>query len=198
MSDWIRSVRIPGLSKVGPTDLVHDPLVPRLSIADEIFARPELPKVFISSRMRGGVLAGERLAVAREIESTRMARAWYWERDAHGGPFSSFNVCVGHAASSDALFLILTDDLTRTTRAEYLAAKRNGAFCCILVLDGAKLSKAAKRFLDTESKEVTYCPFRNESELRSQVVDSFRGGLTYGLRLGNIKRRLERSRRGSR
>jgi hypothetical protein len=176
-------------------DLLRDMDIPRLSVADEVFARPEVPKVFVSSRMRGGVLRNERKAVADEIEGTRMATAWYWERSSYPGPFSSRHICLGHAATSQALIMILIDDLTPITKAEYLAAKKNGVYCCILIKEGATLTTRAQRFVDRESRVATLGRFRNLSELRSQSLRALRGGMAYGLWLRNVLQRAEQDRR---
>jgi hypothetical protein len=188
---------LPTASGPGLRGLVPAARSARLSIAEEIFARPELPKVFVSSRMRGGALRLERRAVANEIDATRMAQAWWWERSAYAGPFSAQNICLKHAATSDALFVILEDDLTPITKAEYLAAKRNGVYRCILIRDGATLTARAQRFVDREQRNVTTAVFRNISELRSQTLASLRGGFTHSLRQRNARERMRLRRRGT-
>lgn len=73
--------------------------------------------------MRGGGLARERAVAIDAIDGAAIHRARAWERDAHAGPYCSEAVCLGHARMSDALVLLVAEDLTPITRREYLAAK---------------------------------------------------------------------------
>jgi hypothetical protein len=82
------------------------------------FGRPVQLKVFISSLMRGGSLDAERAEVASVIDDHPDLEAWMWERRANAGPYSSIEVCKGHAGTSDLLLLIVEDDLTDPTEAE--------------------------------------------------------------------------------
>ena len=85
------------------TELIAEPR----SLTDELFARPGHLKIFVSSKMAGGVYIVERSGCARVVDGTGIARAWYWERDAKSGPYCSEKVCLGHAATADGLILIL-------------------------------------------------------------------------------------------
>jgi hypothetical protein len=169
-----------------------------LTVEQEILARPSHLTVFVSSKMSGGTLTRERLAAARAAEGVDVVRAWYWERDANAGPVSALPLCVNQAAASEVLFLILEDELTPVTYKEYLAAKRNGAWCCILIKDGGILTDKAQRFVDRESKHAVYKRFRTLSELRSHVVNAIYASLTREFRFGMARRRVELATRGRR
>src|SRR5881397_2663089 len=93
------------------------------TFSPELYGRmPGVARVFVSSQMRRKPLAAERDAAARAIKSLRH-RPWLWERDARAGPYSSERICIGVAANSDALVLILARHLTPTTRKEYEATR---------------------------------------------------------------------------
>lgn len=116
---------------------------------EELFSRPSTEaKIFVSSHMgRRNVLRAERKAAADAIESTGFARAWYWERDAHAGPYSSERLCVGAAATSDGLVLILARKLTRVTRMEYQAAYGAGVPCFIFFKEGVRRDPDVNAFI---------------------------------------------------
>src|SRR5438876_10064041 len=99
----------------GRTPAPLDPL-------DELALRGPATRIFISSKMAGGAFKNERPAAARAIESLPEFRAWYWERDARAGPYSSRDLCTKTARTSDGLVLILGDELTPITRDEFVAA----------------------------------------------------------------------------
>src|ERR1035437_5130257 len=164
------------------------------SLSNEIVnARPEHFVVFVSSQMRDGVLAAERQAAIDAIDSQPWHRAWAWERDAAAGPYSSEEVCVGRAAASDALVLILADDLTKVTAMEYRAAKQAFVPCFVLLKDGASRTELAEKFVTRVRKHAVTANFENVAEVKTQIRDALR---TYALRLhrGSIaKARLDRS-----
>jgi hypothetical protein len=163
-----------------------------LTLEQEILARPEHLTLFISSKMSGGALKSERRAVARAVEALDIVKAWYWERDAKAGPVSAVPLCVNKAAASELLVLILEDDLTPTTHKEYMAAKKTGAWCCILVKEGGTLTPKATRFIKRESKAAVYKRFRNASELRTHVMSALYTALLRGVRYDMFYRRLNR------
>lgn len=144
------------------------------SITDDLlFGRPKFLQVFVSSRMRHG-LDEERAAVIEAIDSTRVARAWAWERDACAGPYSSEKVCIGQAGASDYLVLLIGGgDLTHIVYEEYFSAYRNGRPCYILIKEGARQTKTVKEFIrqQRQSGAVT-CNFRNVSELQTRITDA--------------------------
>jgi hypothetical protein len=113
----------------------------RVSARELIFGRSDRLKVFVSSKMAGGALKNERAAAVRIIERFESMRAWHWERDAVAGTFYSEEECVGNAATSEALVLILEEELTAVTRKEYLAAKRAGAHRIIVHRTGVHRSR---------------------------------------------------------
>jgi tetratricopeptide (TPR) repeat protein len=147
---------------------VFDPANP----LNELYSRPDYFKVFVSSKMAGGVLVKERAAAAEAAEEFPLARAWYWERDAPAGSYYSEEECVREAGTSDAIVLILEDELTPTTRAEYAAAHAGGATAIILLKEGIERPAAARRFITRARKEAITKPFSDLAELRSAIVDS--------------------------
>jgi hypothetical protein len=144
-----------------------------VALRDELlFGRPDRLKVFVSSEMRSGLFDDERVAAAAAIEQTGFHFAWYWERDANAGPYSSEAVCLGHARTSDCLILLLATDLTPITRMEYQEAKEAGAACFLLVHSGTELSPEAADFLKREMPHLTYKKFGSATELQSVIVQS--------------------------
>jgi hypothetical protein len=149
-------------------------------LVDEILCgRPRHLKVFVSSKMRGGVLAVERGAAVEAIDTMPWYRAWAWERDAAPGPYSAWRVCVGHAKTSDVLVLLLSDDLSPITRKEYRAAKRAGVPRLVLLKAGSSRSDAAEHFVITEQRSSITAEFANLAELRTQVLQGLQ---SYALR----------------
>lgn len=144
-----------------------------VALRDELlFGRPDRLKVFVSSEMRSGLLDAERVAAADAVEQSGYHFAWYWERDANAGPYSSEGVCLGHARTSDCLILLLATDLTPITRMEYLEAKDAGAACFLFVHSGTELSPESAEFLKQEMPHVIYKKFGSPTELQSAIVQS--------------------------
>lgn len=135
-----------------------------------LFGRPDLLKVFVSSEMRSGQLTAERVAVAKAIEESGMHFAWYWERDADAGPFSSEGICLGQSRTSDCFILILGEKLTEITSKEYTSARRSGAHCIIFTKVGCTRDPEAEQFIEQERQHVTYKPFSSTADLRSVVT----------------------------
>jgi hypothetical protein len=137
-------------------------------------------RVFVSSKMRDGTLAGERRTAVRVIDSHPWHRAWSWETSAESGPYSARRVCIANAQTSDALLLIVADELTSITKSEYLAAKRSGVPRFILVKSNAVQTPELKQFLDRErARTLVTVPFGNMSEFRTRIKGALR---TYALR----------------
>lgn len=137
-----------------------------------LYGRPDRLKVFVSSEMRSGKLRGERTAAAEAIEDSGFHFAWYWERDADAGPYSSEPVCLGHARTSDCLVLILGGPLTPITRREYEEAWRAGAACFIFVHSEVELDAEASEFLKQEMPHAIYKSFGSPDELKTAIVRS--------------------------
>lgn len=165
-------------------------------ISDVLFERPPLMKVFISSQMVTGVLDAERVAAAEAVESTSIATAWYWERDARAGPYSSEAVCIGHARSSDGLVLLLAEELRPMVRREYTAAFDQGAPCYILVKEVAAREADADEFVSQErdGPAVTR-PFRSISELKTEVTGAIVEFAVQSSRREIVRRRTAQARR---
>jgi hypothetical protein len=160
-----------------------------------LFERPKRWKVFVSSKMSGGVFRRERVAAAQAIEGTDLADAWYWERDAKAGPYSSEPVCVGQAKYSDGLVLLLGDELTPITRKEYAAASGQGAPCYILLKDGVTRTRDAEDFVASERDEAITAPFGNLSELQTVLTDAIRHFAIQAGRRDIYRRRRRRASR---
>jgi hypothetical protein len=136
-------------------------------------------RVFVSSKMRDGTLAGERRTAVRVIDSHPWHKAWSWENSAESGPYSARRVCIANAQTSDALLLIVADELTAITKSEYLAAKKGGVPRFILVKSHAVQTPELQRFLERERTRVVTVPFANMSEFSTRVRGALRA---YALR----------------
>jgi hypothetical protein len=152
--------------------------------SDELFARPDPLKVFVASRMRGGVLAEEREAAIDAIDGVGFARAWAWERDGSGGR-SVDALCLAQARFSDSLVLIVGRDVSGLALREYSEAVSNRLPCYILVKDGIRRSANLSRFLEEESKRAWTLNFQNLSELKSHLARAMWHHATAALRFRN-------------
>jgi tetratricopeptide (TPR) repeat protein len=171
---------------------MFDPGDPR----NELYSKPAYFKVFVSSKMTDGALAEERMAAADAVEEFPLAKAWTWERSAPAGSYHSTEECVRQAGTSDAIVLILEDELTATTRAEYAAAHVAGATAIILVKEGFVLPQSVERFIAHVREEAIYKSFTNLAELRSVIIGSL---WTWTVRAGRtvlLEAREQRTRRG--
>lgn len=130
--------------------------------------------MFVSSEMRSKRLAAERVAAAEAAEELGVHFAWYWERDANAGPYSSENVCLGQARTSDCLVLILGETLTDITRREYLEARDAGAGCFIFTKVGCVRDGDAALFISQQRdvENVITKSFETVADLRTGVVRS--------------------------
>jgi len=165
---------------------------------DELALRGPDTRIFISSKMAGGVFRGERPATARAIESLPEFRAWFWERDARAGPYSSRDLCIKTARTSDGLVLILGDELTPITRDEFLAAHGAGVPCFIFLDERRKRTPEAEAFVRREWKRAVTQPFGSARELEQRVrlalIEFARNNWRYQL-LEHRARRAEAVRR---
>lgn len=159
------------------------------SVAGELLLRPRLFRVFVSSKMRDGAFATERVAAAEAIESTGLAEAWYWERDAAAGPYCSTEICIGRAKTSDGIVLLLGETLTDITAREYRAAKRGGALCIVLVAQGVARDASAQAFLARERNPGVTVNFGSMEEVRTRVVNAIHEYMITSARRQNIERR---------
>jgi hypothetical protein len=155
------------------------------SLSEEVvFGRPpDYLKVFLSSRMHGGSLAAERRVAIEAIDASPLHRAWAWERDAHAGPYSAPTLCVANARTSDALVLILGEDLTTMTKKEFNAARRARVPSFILIKEGVARTPEAERFIGREQARVVTNTFANDAELRTQLQGALRA---YAVRVHRV------------
>jgi tetratricopeptide (TPR) repeat protein len=171
---------------------MFDPGDPR----NELYSRPTYFKVFISSKMADGALAEERGAAAEAVEEFPLARAWFWERDAPAGSHHSREECVRQAGTSDAIVLILEDELTSITKAEYAAAHAAGAPTILLLKNGFERSAELARFIARARDEAITKSFTNSAELRSAITGAL---WTWTVRAGRtvmLETRQQRARAG--
>jgi hypothetical protein len=141
-----------------------------MELDDETFMRSPNLRVFISSRMARNVLLDERLAAAEAVESNEILRAWYWERDAAAGPYCAEATCIGYARTSDALILILAEEISPVTRKEYEAASREGKPCLVFVKSNVEHDDETKEFISQVQRHSVTGKFANVSELRTQIT----------------------------
>jgi tetratricopeptide (TPR) repeat protein len=164
-----------------------------------LFERDRSFTVFISSKMAGGALQAERRAAAAAVENFRPARAWAWERDAPAGSFYSEEECVKRAGASDALILIVEDEITRVTKEEFDAARAGTATVIVLVRRGVRQNSQLKRFITKARRTAITKEFNDLKDLQSEIDLALwewfvRGGRTLALqtreRLADGKRDL--------
>ena len=154
-----------------------------------LYGRPSRLKVFISSEMRSHRLDAERVAAAQAAEETGWHFAWYWERDAHAGPYSSEELCLHQARTSDRLVLILGAELTPITRREYDEASAAAVACFVLVQSGVVRSAEAEAFLESERSRIVFKPFGSPDELRTALVDALFHAAAMDARRAQLARR---------
>lgn len=166
------------------------------SLGEEIYGRPPTLKMFISSKMRGGVLTVERVRAAAAVETLpKLAHAWYWERDAHAGPYCSEEICLGHAATADGLILILADDLTPITRREFEIAYDQGVPVYLFLDQRAIPDADAQEFISEQqqnARRVTTKGFNTVGELETHIQDALQHYAVRAVRMLNFERAQHR------
>ncbi|MDQ6927674.1 MAG: tetratricopeptide repeat protein [Actinomycetota bacterium] len=158
--------------------------------ADLTYGRPATLKVFISSVMRNGSLAAERNAVAAVVDDHPDAEGMAWERNANAGPYSSVGVCTGHASTADVLFLVVSDDLTDVTEAEWRAAQKGGAACAMFTKTGVSRSSRLQTFIKIERSNGIDVPFEGLPSLQQAMSDALRRCITDASRQRTQRRRV--------
>jgi tetratricopeptide (TPR) repeat protein len=154
------------------------------------YGRPSTLKVFISSVMRDGSLTAERQEAASVVDAHPDTEPWLWERNADAGPYSSLEVCKGHASTSDILLLIVASDISDVTEAEWHAAQRGGATCAMLMKAGVTRSPRLRAFIGVERSNGIDVTFDGLSALRQAVEDALRRCMTDAVRQRALRRRL--------
>ncbi|MGN6258715.1 MAG: tetratricopeptide repeat protein [Solirubrobacterales bacterium] len=160
---------------------------------ESFYGRPRAFIVFISSKMAGGTLTAEREAAIAAVEEFRPARAWAWEKDAPAGSFYSEEECVERARTSDALVLIVEDELTPVTRKEFEAAEKGAATVIVLARRGIKRTPELTRFISHMRGRTITKEFSDLDELKAEVDLALwewfvRGGRTLGLQVQEQRR----------
>lgn len=170
----------------GVSSLEFDPADPR----NEIYSRPaNYLKVFVSSKMRDGAFAVERQAAIEAIDGAPYFQAWAWERDAAAGLYYSVEECVRQAGTSDALVLILGDELTEVTRSEFEAATSTGAPAFVMLDAQAVRDAPTDAFVTEFRRHAITVPFASEGELRTQITRALRAWLFRDARETALRRR---------
>ncbi len=140
------------------------------SLTEELHGRPEKLKIFVSSKMAGGVYVLERKHCAKSIDGSGFARAWFWERDAQAGPYSSEQVCLQQAATSDGLILILGDDLTPITGKEFDVAHRRKIPTFVFADERQPRNAETEAFFRSVQGHSVTKNFENVAELETHVT----------------------------
>lgn len=131
-------------------------------------------RVFVSSRMHEP-LRPERNTAIDAIDNTAVARAWSWERDGIPNARSDVETCVLHARQSDALLLILADDITPVIEQEFHAALNAHGRCWVFAKLGASPDANCQKFLRKLARRgITHRNFSNAVELRTHIVTAIR------------------------
>lgn len=139
---------------------------------DAVYSRAPLLKVFVSSVMHGSLMA-DRLVAAAAVESTSMHSAWYWERDADAGPYCAPGLCLAQARTSDCLVLLIEDDLSPITLAEYKEAKRHHVPRFVFLREGGTLTKRAQAFIAREQRhDIVHRRYSTDGDLRAGIVSA--------------------------
>lgn len=163
------------------------------ALAEEmVYGRPTELRVFISSEMGRMTLAEQREAAVEAVEGGRLGPdfwAWHWERDADAGPYSSLDVCLRMARSSDFLVLIVGSEITPTTLAEYEHARDAGVHCCIFTLQGVDRDAQVQAFIDRERERAVTKSFRSSAELATGIVVAIQQARNQALRRQAVERR---------
>jgi tetratricopeptide (TPR) repeat protein len=140
-----------------------------------LYARPaDHWKIFVSSEMASGALREERAAAVTAINNFPIAKAWAWELQASAGPYSSERECVRQAGTSDGLVLILHDELTPVTRAEFEAARQAHAPVFLMLKQPAERDTSLQRFIDEVRSFAITVNFESLGELQTQITHSLR------------------------
>lgn len=167
--------------------------VTRVDGTETLFGRAEQQRVFISSEMASGALAAERAAAADEVNKHPDFMAWKWEGSVSAGRYPSLEECIGNAQTSDLLILILGDDLTEVTKAEWQAARGNGANCAVLVKRSTKRNARANAFIAEQRTDGIDVDFSTIEELRAGVAAVLRRNNTVASRQMQLARRARDS-----
>ncbi|MCW2961851.1 MAG: hypothetical protein JWM90_2238 [Thermoleophilia bacterium] len=167
-----------------------DELAVRITVdqRDRLYERHSTElKVFISSQMRGLVLDDERKRAVSTVSGLTGFRPWSWEQDATAGPYCSEGMCIGNARASDALVLILSEELTPVTRKEYEAAIRNQVQCFIFLKHGCSLTEGARNFVEAQQRsDTTTEVFKSLDDLEARITRALLVAAAKGWRITSI------------
>lgn len=145
-------------------------------------------RVFVSSRM-DGTLAQERRAARDAVRRFPHMRPWLWEEDAVPGATAYEQECTQVAGTSDQLVLIVGQDLSALTRAEYEAAERGGAGRYVMVRDGHEQHPELSEFLERQARLVPTRRFANVAELDTHLYRALNDATVRDVRQQSLVRR---------
>lgn len=157
--------------------------------AEELHGRDQgALRVFVSSRMDGS-LARERQAARDSVRRFPHMRPWLWEENAMPGLTNYEQECTRMAGTSDQLVLIVGQDLSALTRAEYEAAERGGAGRYVMVRDGHQQHPELIEFLGRQVGLVPTRRFANLAELDTHLHRALNDATVRDVRLQSLARR---------
>ena len=143
-----------------------------------VYARPpDHGKVFVSSKMKDNALKAERRAAIEAIREFPLADPWAWEESAAAGPYYSERECVAQAGTSDALVLILAEDITPITRSELNAALAAGVPIFVMLKTGVTRDVDLERLVKRIRGEGhTTVNFSSPGELKTRITKALHTG----------------------
>lgn len=122
-----------------------------------------------------GPLRQEREAAIDAIDNTTVARAWSWEHNGIPGGRSDVETCVLHARQSDALLLILADDITPVIEKEFHAALTTHGRCWVFAKLNSSPDGNCQKFLRRLARKgIAHRNFSNTIELRTHIIETIR------------------------
>jgi hypothetical protein len=145
-------------------------------------------RIFISSKMDGS-LDEERRQAAEAVDRLDAHKAWWWEQDAPAGVLHSEKECIGIAATSDGLILLIAGAISPIIYAEYDAARGARAATYIFIRDDANIPEAERQFIQRERMTGVTRNFRNTAELETHVYQSLKKAAVRAMRDLQIHRR---------
>lgn len=139
--------------------------------------------------MRSGALAKDRSVAAAVLDDHPDIEPWLWERQANAGRYSSYEVCVHNARTSDILILILAENLTPVTETEWRSATDGGANCALLLKRVESRTERARSFIAAQRSDGIDVEYATEDELETKLQAAVRRCMTDAVRRRTLARR---------
>lgn len=138
-----------------------------------LFSRGRRLRVFISSVMQGGELAGERETVAARLDDTDGFEPWMWERSGVAGTRNARDFCIYSAQSSDALVMIVGSSLSPVTRDEFEIARAEGVPRFVFLKQGVERDADTDRFVRMiRHEDHVTANFESPHDLADKVIEA--------------------------